>query len=147
MPRLPFRAIFPSFSRADRLWALAILAEMISMTACTPAASGLEAGFLQPPDSVKPRVCGDDFSTATITPLGSRPVRRQETQGFPDGDLFHAPLFNLGYKPGKSDVPLSGDGGLEEAPADAENPRGNPEEIFFRPISPSLDYGSRPELL
>ena len=56
MPRSPFRVIYPSVLRAYRLFTLAILALVISMTACKPAASGLEAGFLRPPDSAKPRV-------------------------------------------------------------------------------------------
>jgi hypothetical protein len=56
MPRLPIRPCFRSFLRARRLWALAFIVFVAVLTACKPAASGLDAGFLDPPDSAKPRV-------------------------------------------------------------------------------------------
>jgi hypothetical protein len=56
MPRLPIRPYFQSFLRAPRLWALAFIVFVAGLAACKPAASGLDAGFLHPPDVAKPRV-------------------------------------------------------------------------------------------
>ncbi|MGD0781571.1 MAG: glycosyl hydrolase [Candidatus Aminicenantales bacterium] len=56
MPRSSFRPLFPSFIRVRRTWALAVVVLIAALTACKPAPSGLEAGFLRTPDSAKPRV-------------------------------------------------------------------------------------------
>jgi len=56
MPRLPIRPYIQSPLRARLLWALAFIVFVACLTACKPAASGLDAGFLHPPDSAKPRV-------------------------------------------------------------------------------------------
>jgi hypothetical protein len=53
---LPIRPYFQSFLRASLPWALAFIVFIAGLTACKPAASALDAGFLHPPDSAKPRV-------------------------------------------------------------------------------------------
>ncbi len=56
MPRLPIRPYIQSLLRAFLPWALAFVIFVVGLTACKPAASGLDAGFLHPPDAAKPRV-------------------------------------------------------------------------------------------
>jgi hypothetical protein len=56
MPRLPIRPHIRSFLRARGPWALAFIVIVAGLTACKPAASGLDEGFLHPPDAAKPRV-------------------------------------------------------------------------------------------
>jgi hypothetical protein len=56
MPHLPIRPHFQSFLRARLPWALAFIVFVAGLTACKPAASGIDAGFLHPPDAAKPRV-------------------------------------------------------------------------------------------
>ena len=56
MPHLPVRSCPKSFLRARHPLALAVIALAACLAACKPAVSGLEAGFLHPPDTAKPRV-------------------------------------------------------------------------------------------